>query len=300
MVFKRKSIKVLCFLSILSAILISGLADTPLLKSDVLASEYPLEVIHLAGEGFLISCSDKKVLVDALFNINVPPGLPPRLHDHLNQDQIRELERGEGKFTGIDAVLVTHHHDDHMTPGSLARFLEHNRDAILVCPESIVSSAAKEGIKLQTYGSRVKIVNILMGKCLSVKHQGIHIRALAMHHAYNEAKNIKPAYPHLVYYLDFYGKKVLHLGDAHVSEANFEPFAWLAEKKLVGVLVPYWFITQARGLHLIKRYLKPRQVIVMHHNAGNRRQITQEISKLKRKDWNIMMFTQYLQSIKIN
>ena len=285
---------------IFSGILIFGLVKPPPLKPELQVPDISLELTYLAGEGFLISCSDKKILVDALFNINVQPGLPPRLHDHLDQGRIRELENGKGKFAGIDAVLVTHHHDDHMTPDSLARFLDHNRESILVCPDSVVSSASKEGINFETYGSRVKIIKMLMGKFISVKHQGIHIRALAMHHAYDESKNNKPAYPHLVYFIDFCGKRILHLGDAHVSADNFKAFGWLAAKKLDVALVPYWFITQARGLHLIKTYLKPKQVIVMHHNAGNRRQITQEIGKLKRKDWNMMMFTQYLQSIRIN
>jgi L-ascorbate metabolism protein UlaG (beta-lactamase superfamily) len=259
----------------------------------------PLKVIYLASEGFLFSCSDKKVIVDALFDINVEEGLPPRLHDHLNSKQLLQLERGSSVFADIDLVLVTHHHDDHFTPCIVNRFLAYNKNANLVCPHTAESLLKRQTKNYEAYGSRVKVVNINKGQTESFKCKDIQIKVLGLVHAYSEYNRTdiasQPSYPHMAFYIQIQNFKIVHLGDAHVSVANFSPFKWIATQNIDVALVPYWFITKPEGLRIIGEYLNPEHVIVMHHHTGNRQEIKRRVINLKDKGWNLLMFCNYLQ-----
>ena len=59
------------------------------------------------------------------------------------------------------------------------------------------------------------------------------------------------------------GHVVLHLGDADVDSAIFEPYAEQL-KNVDLALVPHWFYSSDKGRAIVRRYLPARAHVAMH------------------------------------
>jgi L-ascorbate metabolism protein UlaG (beta-lactamase superfamily) len=59
------------------------------------------------------------------------------------------------------------------------------------------------------------------------------------------------------------GKKLLHIGDADMTEENFSSLG-LVEEKIDVAFVPYWFLLSNAGREIVQKQIRPKQVIAMH------------------------------------
>ena len=72
---------------------------------------------------------------------------------------------------------------------------------------------------------------------------------------------------HLGYVVELGGRRVLHVGDADVSEAAFAALR-LDTARIDVALLPLWAVTSAEGRRVIARWIRPRQVVALHVGAG--------------------------------
>jgi L-ascorbate metabolism protein UlaG (beta-lactamase superfamily) len=63
------------------------------------------------------------------------------------------------------------------------------------------------------------------------------------------------------------GKRVLHIGDAILSDENVRAFR-LDTARIDVALVPTWVVTNQASRQAIERWVKPRQVVVFHAGEG--------------------------------
>ena len=101
-----------------------------------------IALFYLGQEGFVIKFRDKYILIDAYLSDHCNrcggvPGMWRRQYDPPMQP--RELDF-------IDAVFVTHGHDDHADPDTLSELVKVNHKAVFVCPEPIGELMASFGI----------------------------------------------------------------------------------------------------------------------------------------------------------
>jgi hypothetical protein len=75
--------------------------------------------------GFLITVGDKKILIDALYH-GYPEGI------------LKPVISAQPPFDGVDLILVTHEHQDHLSPELVLSHMSSNPDAILVSSQSAV------------------------------------------------------------------------------------------------------------------------------------------------------------------
>ena len=73
------------------------------------------DVMYLANEGVMVSRGDTRILFDPLFNESFG-------QYQLVPDTMRAaILAGEAPFDGIDAVFISHYHDDHFSVPDMLR-----------------------------------------------------------------------------------------------------------------------------------------------------------------------------------
>jgi L-ascorbate metabolism protein UlaG (beta-lactamase superfamily) len=82
---------------------------------------------------------------------------------------------GQNEVTGIDVVLITHEHPDHLHIDSLKKVLEHNPGALVITNKSVGALLDKEQIQYQvvSHGQNIKIKDIVI-EGFGEKHADIY------------------------------------------------------------------------------------------------------------------------------
>lgn len=249
-----------------------------------------LEITYLANAGVRIASGQDTVLIDALFDLNVPPGVPPRLHQHLPPDLLARLERGAPPFGCPDLALATHGHDDHLTEGSVLRFLEHCAEAALVLPADLPEAGSL--VARGALSVRVTPVRADPRTSVQLTAGGLALHALGMLHGSRTGQ--EPS--HLAYLVTVGSYRVLHLGDATPSAENLAAFDGLADAGVDVAVTPWWFVTDEEGRAWLRDRGRPRLVTVVHLNAGNRSRLADPLADAAADFESFTVFTTALEA----
>ena len=88
---------------------------------------------YLANEGVLVVAGETRVVFDPLFRNDFGA------YQLLPKDLERALFAGEPPFTGLDAVFISHYHQDHFSPTDVLRLLKERREIRLYAPAQAVA-----------------------------------------------------------------------------------------------------------------------------------------------------------------
>src|SRR5262245_21670540 len=102
-----------------------------------------LVVWWLGQSGFLLKSAEATVLIDPYLSEHLTAKYEGTARPHVRMT--RCPVRG-GELTGVDLVLATHKHSDHMDPGTLPDLMAANPGATLVVPESLADHARSLGL----------------------------------------------------------------------------------------------------------------------------------------------------------
>ena len=237
---------------------IALLASLLLTLTPAVAHEDPATARYLANAGVLISHGETRVLFDPLFNESFGEyRLPP-------EDVRLALVRGHPPWDGIDAVFISHYHDDHFAPAEVADYLRAQPDVRLYAPEqaaaALRAAIGDEAALLERvtavslgYGDRPRRFDLpgLVIEAVRIPHTGWPSRLLEVE---NLAWRIT---------LDG-GPTVLHLGDADTSDAHFARDGQFWERKLHLAMPPYWYFLSSDGLGVLQGRLRPEHAVGIH------------------------------------
>lgn len=249
-----------------------------------------IEVVFLAGEGFMISCGHSKVLIDALFDLNDPRGGPPRAHDHLPPDGVGRLERADRPFDRVDAVLVTHTHDDHFTAGCAAEYMRSNGWAVFAGTTGATDYLSGYPWLSGDAAERLVTVDPSPGGVDTFVVDGLTVYALGISHTGcgsdpaqgpGRMSDGSPCIEHVAWLVESGDNRILHLGDAKLAAEEFERFPWLPGLGIDIAFVPFWFLHQAEGVDVINRLIAPKTVVLMHWNSWNRDSVLEDLEGLR-------------------
>lgn len=219
---------------------------------------------YLANEGLMVAQGDTKVLFDPLFNESFGQ------YELLPENMREALIAGEPPWDGVDAVFISHYHDDHFSPRDMVRFLRERKEIHLYAPEQAmaalreVAGAAGEGLAARLhpvaleYGAdpwRIEMPGLLI-EAVRIPHSGWPGR---MADIQNIAWRIT---------LD-HGATVLHLGDADTRERHFETHQqhW-DQRDLHMAFPPYWYFLSEEGRRVLEQRLRPAHAIGVHVPAA--------------------------------
>lgn len=215
---------------------------------------------YLANEGLMVALGDTRVLFDPLFNESFGQ------YELLPESMREALFAGEPPWDGVDAVFISHYHDDHFSPGDMVRFLRLRENVHLYAPEQAMAalrevagaddatlSARLHGIALE-YGDEPRRIEIpgLLIEAVRIPHSGWPNRQADVENiAWRVTLNDKAT--------------VLHLGDADTKGRHFaEHQEYWEQRDLHMAFPPYWYFLSQEGLRVLHERLRPAHAVGIH------------------------------------
>jgi len=242
---------------------------------------------YLANEGVMVAHGETKVLFDPLFNesfgqYRLVPG-----------DMRRALFAGEPPWDGIDAVFISHYHDDHFSPRDMLELLLERDDIRLYAPEQAVAALREvSGVEDEGLFARVTSIALAYGDAPQQVEipglPGLLIEAVRIPHSgwpdsQTHVENIAWRIT-----LDDH-TTVLHLGDADTRDLHFEKHEKYWEQRLPHMAFPpYWYFLSDNGLKVLRERLRPAHSVGIHvpvtipENAAEREPRLQDVDLFTR------------------
>lgn len=225
-----------------------------------------VSITFLANEGVMLSSGTKTVLIDALFlKYETAYAVPA-------DSTLDALRRARPPFDAVDLVLVTHRHGDHFHPAPVAAHLRANPRATLLTSRQVIDSLRGHVPARDPLAPRLMARTTVPGTRRSEMVNGIAVDVLGLPHGGRRHRAVE----HLGYIVELGGRRVLHVGDAELTEATLAPFR-LDTARIDVALLPYWMVTDEDGRRVIERWIRPRQVVAFHVLEGQAERATREV-----------------------
>jgi len=207
-----------------------------------------LGIQYVANAGVLVRIGDARFLIDAPIRDGIPP--------YATSDAATraQLEAAQPPFDRVDAILITHWHEDHFSPDAVAAHLAHNPRAVLVSSFEVVQRVRAIA---PTLGARMKGIVPLPGTSQSVTVSGVPVRVLRIRH--NPARRLPEQH---VGFLVGDNPTVLHTGDADPTAGNFALLRTLPRVDVA--FLPFWYVQTAENARFVRESIAPRRIFAMH------------------------------------
>jgi L-ascorbate metabolism protein UlaG (beta-lactamase superfamily) len=218
------------------------------------------KVHYLANTGVLIASGETKFVFDPLFRQDY--GMYRLLPGNLEL----ALFAGEPPFDGLDAVFISHYHEDHFSPRDILRLLTVRPEIALYAPAQAVSQIRSiAGDDQRAVFDRVTEISLqykdppitieagdLIVEASRIPHTGWPSRLL-------DVENI--AYRVTIDETT----TVIHLGDADTQDVHFVGDAAFWDKRRTQMAFPpYWYFQSKDGLYVLEHRLKPDHAVGVH------------------------------------
>ncbi len=247
-----------------SAFLVTlSLAFAPACADQPARSEHA-QAHYLANAGVMFAYGEQKILFDPLFQEGFGQ------YRLLPVEIERALFDGLPPWDGVDAIFISHYHDDHFSPDLMLRFLAAQAAVQLYAPAQAVAALKRSaGDDYLAVADRVHPVQLEYGeKPLRVDIPGIVIEAVRIPHSgwpgrMQDVENIafrvtleKEA-------------TVVHLGDADTKQPHFSRDAdyWRARQTDLA-LPPYWYFLSPNGQAVLEKFIVPTRSVGVHVPDG--------------------------------
>lgn len=219
---------------------------------------------YLANASVLVTHGDTSVVFDPLFRNDfgqyalVPPATE------------RALFAGAAPFDGLDAVFVSHYHEDHFSAADVLRLLEVRPALRLFAPAQAVAGMREiSAERLAAVAPRIRAIALAYQDPPITLNQGsLTVEAVRVPHSgwpdrQQQTENIAFRVT-----LDD-ATTVVHLGDADPSDAHFaRDDAYWHRRRTDVAFPPYWFLTSDEGRRVLDRRIGAARAIGVHVPAA--------------------------------
>ena len=251
------------------------------LKQNELKELSDFTIRYIANEGVLISAGEKQILIDGLHReYKRAYAFPPPNLQKL-------LENAQTPYDKINLLLVSHIHLDHFHPDSIGSYLRNNPKAMLISSEQVTGEVTKSFTDYEKIKDQIKPVTHEWKKLTDFERDDIKIKFLGLRHANAQHVSIQ----NLGHLIEIGCKKLLHIGDADMTEENFSAFN-LAKEKIDVAFIPYWFLLSDEGRALVKNQFAPKTVVAVHISPNEAERIS---AQLKKDYPDVIAFTKLLE-----
>ena len=227
-----------------------------------------LTMTFLANEGVMLWSGGKKVLIDALF-LKYKTGFATPADSTQTA-----LAAARAPFDNVDLILATHFHGDHFHPQPVAAHLAANPRATLATSSQVIDSLRGRVAAGSALHARILGRTTPVGTRRREVINGIPVEFLGISHGSGPSNHL--AIQHLAYIVELGGKRVLHIGDAILSDENVRAFR-LDTARIDVALVPTWVVTGSSSRQAIERWVKPKQVVAFHVGEGGGERASREV-----------------------
>ena len=219
---------------------------------------------YLANASVLVTHGDTKVVFDPLFRNDFGQyALVPAQVE-------RALFDGTAPFDGLDAVFVSHYHEDHFSAVDVLRLLEARPALRLFAPAQAVAGMREiSAERLAAVASRVHAIALAYQDApVTLEQSSLVVEAVRIPHSGWPARQQQVENIAFRVTLDA-TTTVVHLGDADTSDAHFaRDDAYWHRRRTHVAFPPYWFLTSDEGLRVLERRIAPARAIGVHVPAN--------------------------------
>jgi L-ascorbate metabolism protein UlaG (beta-lactamase superfamily) len=206
-------------------------------------------VRYVANAGMFVTVDGGRFLIDAPIRDGIAPypTSPPV--------ERSRLEAARPPYDGVDAILVTHWHEDHFDAHAAAAHLAHNPRALFISSPEVVERLRR--VDPAVPPARTRAVLPEPGKAEELQAGGVPVRVLRIRH--NPARRLPEQH---VGFLIGAASRVLHVGDADPEAENFALLRGLPAVDVA--LLPYWYLLGEANRRLVAESIRPGRIVAMH------------------------------------
>ncbi len=197
----------------------------------------------------LVASGGRRFLIDAPIREGISPYATSAASERSR------LEAARDPYAGVDAILITHWHEDHFSAEAVAAHLTNSPRTVLVSSPEVVDRVRAVAPNLPA--SRLRGVLPMPGQSLPVDVGGLTVHVLRIRH--NPARRLPEQ--HLGFLIGGVST-VLHVGDADPKADNFALLQTLPQVDLA--FLPFWYLSDADNRRLVADAIRPRRVVAMH------------------------------------
>lgn len=209
------------------------------------------KITYVCNAGILAEYEGKKFLIDGLCNSNIP------IFKYPSKETVDHIIKGIPPFDHIDVLLFSHHHTDHFDLTLVAETLKNNSNITMVSTPDAISMITP---LISEYNkANVIALTPALHTSENIYVNGIRICAFSLIHEGKEYKNVQ----NFAYLVQIEDKKILHVGDAKSFEENFININ-LIQEEIDLLLVPFYYIGRPSSRRLIRQYIAPKKIGVLH------------------------------------
>jgi L-ascorbate metabolism protein UlaG (beta-lactamase superfamily) len=215
---------------------------------------------YLANAAVLVTNGGTKVVFDPLFRNDFGT------YERVPEAMERALFAGEPPFDGLDAVFISHYHEDHFSAADVLRLLEARPDLRLYAPAQAVAGMRAIGTgRLDAVMARVTAIALEYRDApVTLQHGALLVEAARIPHSGWPSRQQQVENIAFRVSLDA-DMTVLHLGDADASDAHFaHDGSYWNRRRTDLALPPYWFFLSAEGRQVLERRIAPGRSIGVH------------------------------------
>ncbi|MCX6165540.1 MAG: MBL fold metallo-hydrolase [Ignavibacteriae bacterium] len=210
-----------------------------------------LQITYIANEGFLISCDNKKILIDALFK--------SKGYTSPSDSLISKFLSNAAPVDNINYFLVTHAHQDHFDSKMTVDFLSKNSKTKFISTSESCNKLNEIGFN----SSQLICQNLELGEIKEIneiKDGQFSVSAFRLKHGTSTEIN------NLAYIIKINDYSIMHMGDAFVlqNEEYINKINW-GDYKIDVLFVGYMDVNQF-VLETLSKTIKPKYLIMMHIN----------------------------------
>jgi len=226
------------------------------LFSSAVVAEPASQAYYLANAGVMVMRGETRVLFDPLFRNDFG------IYDRVPAEMEQAILDAVPPFDDIDAVFISHSHEDHFDPALLKQLLERHATVHLFAPAPAVAELLEAGMQA---GPRIHAIELgdhdppmrieageLLVEAVRIPHSG-------WPHSNAEVENIA----FRVTLAE--ATSVVHLGDADANDVHFEQTAPYWEQVRPNLaLPPFWFFLSPEGRRIVGERIGALQAIGVH------------------------------------
>ncbi len=216
---------------------------------------------YLANAGVMIARGDTKILFDPFFRDGYGQ------YDLVPREMEAALFAGSPPWDGIDAIFVSHHHDDHFDPAVIMSFLGRWPSVRLYAPNQAVAAllAIEEGAARESLRDRVHGLKLERDSpAVRLDMDGLLIEAVRIAHGGWPDRHVDVENIVFRVTLDN-ATTVMHLGDADAGREHYAPHTsfWQARSTDLA-MVPVWLLLTDKGRYVLDRHVDAEHALGIH------------------------------------